>query len=49
MKISRQGRKVAWLSSTLAGMALLLAYGPAQAERPTGKVGVDWGTLAGQE
>jgi len=49
MKISRQGRKVAWLSTTLAGMALLLAYGPAQAERPTGKVGVDWGTPAGQE
>ena len=30
MNISRQGRKVAWLSSALAGMALLLAYGSAQ-------------------
>ena len=49
MNISRQGRKVAWLSSTLAGVALLLAYGPAQADRPPGQVGVDWGTPAGQE
>jgi len=35
--------------STLAGVALLLAYGPAQADRPPGQVGVDWGTPAGQE
>lgn len=49
MNISRQGRKVAWLSSALAGMALLLAYGSAQAARPAGKTGVDWGTPAGQE
>ena len=49
MNISRQGRKVAWLSSILAGIALLLAQGPAQADRPAGKAGVDWGAPAGQE
>ncbi len=49
MKTSRQGRKVAWLSNTLAAMALLLSFGPAQADRPAGKYGVDWGDPAGQE
>lgn len=49
MKTSRQVRKVAWLSTSLAGLALLLANGPAQADRPAGKVGVDWGNPTGQE
>ena len=49
MNTSRQVRKVAWLSSSLAALALMVANGPAQADRPGGKAGVDWGNPAGQE
>ncbi len=49
MNTSRQVRKVAWLSSSLAALALMVANGPVQADRPEGKAGVDWGNPAGQE
>ncbi len=34
MKTSRQVRKVAWLSTSLAALALLLANGPAMEQQP---------------
>jgi len=38
----------AWLSACLVGACMLVMMGPAQAARPSGKIGVDWGHPKGE-
>ncbi len=49
MRMTSRGRLTALLGSTFAGLTLLLQVGPADAARPSGEYGVDWGKPKGQE
>ena len=49
MKCFSQGRITALLGSVAAGITLLLQVGAADAARPSGEIGKDWGNPKGQE
>ena len=49
MKKARQGRLTALLGSVFASLVLLWPFGAAEAARPGGVQGVDWGKAKGQE
>ena len=49
MRMTSRARTTALLGGAVAGLTLLMQVGPAEAARPSGEYGVDWGTPKGQE